>query len=46
LDSADAHRRTDPYQCVPSSSACEKSPIVKEIRDRKTTVAPRWLVDC
>lgn len=35
LDSADAHRRADPYQCVASSSACEKSPMVKEIRGRE-----------
>jgi len=35
LDSADAHRRADPSQCVASSSACEKSPMVKEIRGRE-----------
>ena len=40
LDSADAHRLADPYQCVASSSACEKSPIVNEIRDRKTRNGP------
>ena len=40
LDSADAHRRADPYQCVASSSACEKSPIVKEIGDREPPIEP------
>jgi hypothetical protein len=42
LDSPDAHRRAGPYQCVASSSACEKSTVVKEIRDRKTRNSPDW----
>src|SRR5262249_3961700 len=37
FDSAAAPRRAGPYQGVASSSACEKSSIVKEIRCRAST---------